>query len=123
MAAGSPLTLAGGLTVPYNYSNGSNVIFQFDSLAPAGSPGLVVDNGLNNVGITGSAANTQEILITGAISGTGTYALIATDPSGSRHAWLAAASNDTFVLDRRFPTGPRAACKSIPPTRRSWTCW
>ena len=65
MAAGNPLTLAGGLTAPYNYFNGSNVILQFDSLAPAGSPGLVVDNGLNNVGITGPSANTQEILITG----------------------------------------------------------
>ena len=102
MAAGNPLTLAGGLTAPYNYFNGSNVIFQFDSLAPAGSPGLVVDNGLNNVGITGLSANTQEILITGAISGTGAYALIATDSSG-KAALAAGVSNGTFVLNSSLP--------------------
>ncbi len=84
MAAGSPLTLAGGLTAPYSYANGSNVIFKFDSLGTAGNPGLVVNNGLNNVGLTGGQnPNTQEFLITGAISGANTYALMETDSSGS----------------------------------------
>ena len=102
MAAGSPLTLANGLTAPYNYFTGSNVIFQFDSLGAAGNPGLVVDNGLNNVGLTGPSANTQEILITGAISGTGAYALIATDSNGT--ASLAAGiTNGTFVLNPLLP--------------------
>ncbi len=105
MAAGSPLTLANGLTVPYNYNTGTNVIFQFDSLAPAGSPGLVVDNGLTNVGIlggVGSSPNTQEIQITGAISGTGTYALIATDPGGAG-SLANGLSNNTFVLNPLLP--------------------
>ena len=102
MTAGSPLTLANGLTVPFNYSNGSYVIFQFDSLAPAGSPGLVVDNGLTNVGNVGSSANTQEIQITGAISGTGTYALIETDSSGTQ-SLASGVSNGTFVLNPLLP--------------------
>ncbi len=102
MAAGSPLTLAGGLTLPFNYSNGSNVIFQFDSLAPAGSPGLVIENGFNNVGLTGSSPNTQEIVITGAISGTGTYALIATDAGGAG-SLASGLSNNTFVLNSSLP--------------------
>ncbi len=92
----SPLTLANGLTVPYSYQNGTSVVFQFDSLGPAGSPGLVVYNGLNNVGNTSGAANTQEILITGAISGTGTYALIQTDPGDA--GTLANAASTTFTL-------------------------
>ena len=104
MAAGSPLTLANGLTVPFSYNNGSNVIFQFDSLAPAGSPGLVIDNGLNvgNLGTGNSPNNTQQILITGAISGTGTYALIATDPGGAG-SLANGFSNNTFVLNPVLP--------------------
>ncbi len=103
MAAGGapstlgPLTLANGLTVPFSYQNGSNVTFQFDSLGGVGQPGLVVDNGLINVGNnTGSLPNIQNILITGAISGTGTYALIGTDPSDA--ATLANAATTTFTL-------------------------
>ena len=102
LTAGSPLTLANGLTVPFNYNNGSNVIFQFDSLGPAGSPGLMVDNGLTNVGNVGSLPNTQEILITGAISGTGTYALIGTDPGGAG-SLANGFSNNTFVLSSPLP--------------------
>ena len=104
MTAGSPptltpLTLANGLTVPYSYVNGSNVIFQFDSLGAVGSPGLVVENGLYGVGNTsGQYPNTQEFVITGAISGTGTYALMDTDSSGSA-ALAAGLSTGTFLLN------------------------
>ena len=103
MAAGSPLTLAGGLTAPYSYANGSNVIFKFDSLGTAGNPGLVVDNGLNNVGLTGGQnPNTQEFLITGAISGANTYALMETDSSGSP-TWRIGVNTGTFVLSPLLP--------------------
>ena len=100
--AGSPLTLAAGLTFPYNY-NGTNALLQFDSLGAPGNPGLVVDNGLNNVGVTGGQyPNTQEILIAGAISGTGTYALMETDSSGTA-SLAAGVANGTFVLSPSLP--------------------
>ena len=49
-------TLANGLTVPYSYTTARMSSSSSTRWAPAGSPGLVVDNGLTNVGVTGSAA-------------------------------------------------------------------
>ena len=96
MASGSPLTLANGVTFPSSYF-GTNVTISFDSVGPPGSPGLVINNGLNNVGVTGTLnPNSQTITITGAISSTGSYALIATDPGDA--ATLANAATTSFTL-------------------------
>ena len=102
VSAGSPLTLAAGLTVPYNFFGGSTMTFQFDSLGGVGQPGLVVDNGLNIVGPGNSNNNLQNFVITGQISGTGTYALMDTDSSGTA-ALLAGINNGTFVLNPSLP--------------------
>ena len=102
VSAGSPLTLAAGLTVPYNFFGGSTMTFQFDSLGGVGQPGLVVENGLNIVGPGNSNNNLQYFVITGQISGTGTYALMDTDSSGTA-ALLAGISNGTFVLNALLP--------------------
>ncbi len=75
--AGGPFVLANGLQINGG-AGGENVTFQFDSLAAQGNPGIEIQN---SGGLPGFGGSTEDIVITGAISGSGTYALMSVDPS------------------------------------------
>ena len=109
--AGGPFVLANGLQINGG-AGGENVTFQFDSLAAQGNPGIEIQN---SGGLPGFGGSTEDIVITGAISGSGTYALMSVDPSdaGTLAGLL---PNGTYgQLGYGFhsaspcPTGPTAA--------------
>ena len=79
MSVGSPLVLANGLQINDGGGN-DNVVFQFDSLGAPGNPGIKIQN---SSGLPGFNSSTDGIVITGAISGASTYALMSVDPSDS----------------------------------------